>query len=289
MHSTWRKGLALTMLMALLVQFGGFNCASQTMIRSRPDGAKIYMDGAYKGTTPYQHEDTKIVAATTSIRLLKDGYQDLNVTLTRNEELHVGALIGGLFFFIPFLWITGYHEDHVYDLMLASTQPAALTPTLAPAPSLPSGDLQVAKHIKKVTSGTVVAVFDIIDKSNQFSREMLDQLTEYLAVQLAEVAGYRITPREQLRQKMDTDKKASHSNRIDSTYQIELGRAVAAQKTLVTKIIQIGSRCSLNATLYDLATEATDKAASYDTGCSTDALMDGVKQLAVKLSIDVQR
>jgi len=92
------------------------SCASTTIINSSPNGAQLYMDGEPVGTTPYTHSDTKIVGSATTIRLVKDGYQDFNGVLKRNEEANVGAIIGGIFFLFPFLWTMDYKPTHTYEL-----------------------------------------------------------------------------------------------------------------------------------------------------------------------------
>ncbi len=74
------------------------------------------MDGSLKGITPYSYSDTKIVGSTTSIKLTLDGYSDFNGVLTRSERVDVGALIGGIFVLVPFLWIMDYDPDHTYEL-----------------------------------------------------------------------------------------------------------------------------------------------------------------------------
>jgi hypothetical protein len=102
------------------------SCSSTTIINSRPQGAKLYMDGSLKGQTPYSYSDTKIVGSSTSIKLSLDGYNDFNGVLTRSEQVDVGALIGGLFVLVPFLWIMDYNSDHTYELtesgMTSSTE-----------------------------------------------------------------------------------------------------------------------------------------------------------------------
>ena len=104
----------LSIFFAALIFFN--SCASTTLIQSVPNGGKLYLDGMLVGETPYTHSDTKIVGATTTIKIKKEGYEDLTAIMARNEKLHVGALIGGLFFWIPFLWIMGYEEDRMYEL-----------------------------------------------------------------------------------------------------------------------------------------------------------------------------
>lgn len=98
------------------------SCASTTMIQSEPSGAKVYIDGQPAGTTPYYHTDTKIVGSNTMVRLEKEGYETLNTRFSRTEQPDVGAIIGGLFVWVPFLWVMKYDPVHSYKL----------TPTLEP-------------------------------------------------------------------------------------------------------------------------------------------------------------
>ncbi len=93
------------------------SCASTTMITSKPSGAKIYMDGEYVGTTPYKHKDTKIVGTRTNVELKKEGYEAFTTELRKNEKADVGAIIGGVFFLVPFLWTMKYNPDHNYELI----------------------------------------------------------------------------------------------------------------------------------------------------------------------------
>lgn len=92
-------------------------CASTTMIQSNPNGAKVYLNGEEVGMTPYTHRDTKIVGSTTAVRLEKDGYQTLNTSFSRNEEVDVGAVIGGCIVWVPFLWTMKYKPIHSYELV----------------------------------------------------------------------------------------------------------------------------------------------------------------------------
>lgn len=101
-------------LLAVVVLFA--SCSSSTLIQSEPNGAKVYMNGEYKGTTPYSYTDTKIVGSSTQLRVEKEGYETLNTILTRNESADVGAIIGGIFFLFPFLWTMKYNPVHIYEL-----------------------------------------------------------------------------------------------------------------------------------------------------------------------------
>lgn len=92
------------------------SCASTTLIQSTPSGARVYINDEPVGTTPYMHSDTKIVGSTSIVKLEKDGYQPVVTTITRDEKLDAGALIGGILVTIPFLWILEYKPVHKYEL-----------------------------------------------------------------------------------------------------------------------------------------------------------------------------
>lgn len=92
------------------------SCSSTTMILSNPSGAKVYLNGMPVGTTPYTHRDTKIVGSTTNVKLEMQGYDVLNTSFSRDEEADVGAIIGGIFVLVPFLWTMKYSPTHMYEL-----------------------------------------------------------------------------------------------------------------------------------------------------------------------------
>ena len=104
----------LSVFFAALIFFS--SCASTTLIQSDPNGADLYLNGMKVGQTPYTHSDTKIVGATTQIKMKKEGYEELSAIMQRNEKLAVGPLIGGLLVWIPFLWIMKYDENRLYEL-----------------------------------------------------------------------------------------------------------------------------------------------------------------------------
>ncbi|WP_373522403.1 PEGA domain-containing protein [Aquiflexum sp.] len=105
---------ALAIILSATIFLAG--CGSTTMIQSRPDNAKVYLNGEYMGNTPYAYRDTKIVSSTTIVTLEKEGYQPFNTSFSRDEELDVGALIGGIFLLVPFLWIMKYKPFRTYEM-----------------------------------------------------------------------------------------------------------------------------------------------------------------------------
>lgn len=112
-HSTRTK--VISMFLAILILMTT-SCVSTTMIQSTPTGAKIYIDGQPAGTTPYTYSDTKIVGSVTSVKIEMEGYQPMNTMFTRSEQADVGAIIGGVFFLVPFLWTMKYNPTRTYEL-----------------------------------------------------------------------------------------------------------------------------------------------------------------------------
>jgi ABC-type metal ion transport system substrate-binding protein len=104
---------AIAFLLAGFIFFT--SCTSYTTIQSVPD-AKLWIDDVPVGTTPYEHSDTKIVGSRTRVKLEKEGYETLNTSFSRDEQLDTGALIAGIFLTVPFLWIMKYNPVRVYEL-----------------------------------------------------------------------------------------------------------------------------------------------------------------------------
>ena len=107
-----------------VLTLGAFaSCASTTVIQTQPPGARVIINGAVVGTTPYALTDTNIVGSTTHLRLEYPGYQPLDTFIVRNEELEVVALIGGIFLLVPLLWVMKYQPQHNYQLQMGGLAP----------------------------------------------------------------------------------------------------------------------------------------------------------------------
>jgi hypothetical protein len=152
---------------------------------------------------------------------------------------------------------------------------AAKPPTSAVAP-----DDKSASNLPK----PIIAVFDVFDASGKFEKNILIQLTTYLGTALTTFGKFKVVPRDQLRSRLLDEKKGSYRKCMDESCQIELGKVVAAQKSLATQLLNVGGKCAVTANLFDLKTETTEKGAMVNTGCSPDELLDAIKQIAEQLS-----
>lgn len=131
----------------------------------------------------------------------------------------------------------------------------------------------------------VIAVFEIEDSSARKKAELdvIRQLSEYLSGQIAEGGRFRVVASADLARLLQQQKKESYKNCFDEACQIEIGKALAAEKSLSTRLMHLGKSCILKSTLFDLAKEVSEQVATVKGGCSADELTEAVEKIALKL------
>ena len=63
--------------------------------------------------------------------------------MTKDEEVNVGAIVGGVFFVIPFLWTMQYKPLHTYELQKINIQESVQEP-------LNNSALEKIRELKKL-------------------------------------------------------------------------------------------------------------------------------------------
>jgi hypothetical protein len=56
------------------------------------------------------------------VKLVKEGYEDFYASFSRTERADVGAIIGGIFCWIPFLWTMEYNPIRTYEMIPVAEQ-----------------------------------------------------------------------------------------------------------------------------------------------------------------------
>ena len=131
--------------------------------------------------------------------------------------------------------------------------------------------------------GPIVALFDLQDKGSGIKAQTLSNLADFLAARLAQ-GGYQVVPRDQIKERLRAAAKESYKECYDQSCQIELGRELAAQKTLAVKILRIGDKCQVAASLYDLRRAAAELAATAEADCENEeSLLAAVKSIGEQL------
>ncbi len=98
-------------------------CVSTTLLQTQPTGARVIVNGVPMGTTPYTLADTNVVTTVTRLRFEYPGYQPLDATIARDEEIDPVPLVVGIIVWPVLLWVLRYHPTHLFVLEPANGAP----------------------------------------------------------------------------------------------------------------------------------------------------------------------
>jgi len=146
------------------------------------------------------------------------------------------------------------------------------------------------KRIAKATQAAVggekhiIAVFTIEDRGAKLATDVQERLSDYLASTIAASGKFQVIPRSLLKERLGLQKTESYKACYDQSCQIELGKELAAEKSLSTQIIKLGATCSVTAVIYDLKTSASEGGASAEGGCTEDEIARSMKNVVAKIS-----
>ena len=146
---------SISLFLALSILFA--SCSSTTMIQSSPSKAKVYLDGAFVGETPYLHRDSKIVGSSMVVKIEKEGFNSLVTTITKDEEPNVGAIIGGFFTLIPFLWTMQYQHVHNY-ILKPNTVEEEIKPEIQKKQTNTKSKADRLRELKKLLDEKIITV-----------------------------------------------------------------------------------------------------------------------------------
>ena len=130
----------------------------------------------------------------------------------------------------------------------------------------------------------VVAVFALEAKGTKLSPADLDGLADYIEASLAESGRFQVVPQTELRAALNRQKAESYKACYDESCQIEIGKELAAEKSLAGAVTRLGQRCLVTLKLFDLA-KATQEAAGTGKGsCDTDGVLASLEVALGKLT-----
>jgi hypothetical protein len=95
--------------------------------------------------------------------------------------------------------------------------------------------------------------------------------------------GYRVVPRSQLKARLSEQKSESYRQCFDESCQIEIGKELAAGKSLATQVIKLGDKCKATLTLFDLKTAASEEGATHSGGCGEGEIVASLEAAVEKL------
>lgn len=134
----------------------------------------------------------------------------------------------------------------------------------------------------------VVAVFEIEDSSRR-KKKLIRALTDYLRVKLAEQGTVRVVDKSEQNRQLNAlvkrEKKKSYRACVDASCQIPLGKELAADKILRSRLTRFGTNFVITTEIVDLASEASAGAASAKSDGSAEGLMGAVEEIAKELVV----
>ncbi|MEM9064534.1 MAG: PEGA domain-containing protein [Planctomycetota bacterium] len=107
------KPTALACVAAMVVLSG---CSSTTVINTRPQGARIYVEGQLIGTSPVEYTDSAITGSKREVRIELDRYETITGSFSRNGKVNADAIVGGIFLLVPYLWAMDYEDEYTFVL-----------------------------------------------------------------------------------------------------------------------------------------------------------------------------
>ncbi len=127
--------------------------------------------------------------------------------------------------------------------------------------------------------GAIVVIAPIKPRGTTLTTEQVEKLTTLLEGK----TGFRVVPRSTIRDWISRQKANSYKDCYDEACQIELGKALAAQKTLVSDWAAIGSSCVLTTKLIDLRSEVAEAPAQASGPCTEAGLAAAIEEVASRL------
>ncbi len=142
--------------------------------------------------------------------------------------------------------------------------------------------VSVPAQASNASTQMVVAVFEIQNSDRSLPDSERDKLTDYLIAKLV-AAGLVIVPRTEIADVLRETKAKSYDDCYDESCQIEVGKEVAANKIISTKVINLGSKCSVACTAFDLLTATSEHATNQESDCDLDSLTRALDRTALNI------
>ncbi len=142
----------------------------------------------------------------------------------------------------------------------------------------------LASASAEASAPPVVAVLDLQGSGSGFKKKELETVSEYVSTQLAASGRFQVVPRSEVKRALAGQKQDSYKQCVDESCQIELGKELAAAKTVVGSIRKFGKVCMVNLRMFDLAKAATERAGSARGECTATKVLVSVDRAVASLT-----
>ena len=130
----------------------------------------------------------------------------------------------------------------------------------------------------------IVAVFNVEVKGvKSVDDGAADRFADFVTARLASSGQFQVVPRSQVKARLFQDKSESYKECFEQSCQVELGRELAAEKTVSIQVLGMADTCTVNLVLYDLDRSTTEAASSDDGTCTERGVVDTLKSAVARL------
>lgn len=117
----------------------------------------------------------------------------------------------------------------------------------------------------------VVAVFDIEDPAA--APETIEAFSDYIATKIAASRAFQLVPRGDVKRRLAMQKADSYRACYDAACQLEIGKELAAEAVLSTRVSRIDDHCIVTMKLFDLRAATGIAAGSAEGPCATVSIL----------------
>jgi hypothetical protein len=241
---------------------------------------EIEKDSTWTNVTGWQFSEAvhQGAGATNTLTVRKVGDRFfLDINGTNVDRVKASDLFGS--YMGMYTWTNFRNEISRFRVTETAKSASEIPAARAAEPEKREPAAKAEPNKKKMT----IAVFAVEDVSRRLGKSLPTQLAEYLGTLLMKKGGYALIPQDHLQKRLATTKAESYRSCYDNACQIELGKALAAEGVVNTKILHVGGTCAITSTLYDLKTESAVKAATAETTCNERDLLGALKSIADQL------
>ncbi|HSA32245.1 MAG TPA: CARDB domain-containing protein [bacterium] len=133
----------------------------------------------------------------------------------------------------------------------------------------------------------VAAVMEIEDKSGKFEKQVLWDATDYFRTKLVSGGKFVVVDRtkqaDKVKELAKKGKKESHGETVDTTYQIPLGKALAAQVLLRPRITSFAGKFTFAVEIISIEKEAVIGGASAEFAGDETGLAAAMEKVAAEI------
>jgi len=129
-----------------------------------------------------------------------------------------------------------------------------------------------------------VAVFEIQTDRVKLKPGVLRVLRRYMADGLAAAGGFRLVPEDKMRRELMREVKRSRKSCFARSCQIRVGEALSADRALSLRVMKLGGRCVVTATMFHVKTQVSEGGGRASGRCTEAGLQASLDVILRKIT-----